>query len=107
MTTFDKREQAFEAEFAHDEEMKFKAVARRNYFLGVWAAQKLGLAGAEAEAYARGLVVSEVEKTSDEEMIGKIKADLAAKGIKLSDHRIQRAMDELMGRAMNEIKARG
>jgi len=107
MTTFDKREQAFEAQFAHDEEMKFKAMARRNYLLGVWAAEKLGLAGAEAEAYARGLVVSEVENTSDEEMIGKIKTDLAAKGIKLSDHRIQRAMDELMGRAISEVKARG
>ena len=107
MTTFDKRAQGFEAEFVHNEEMKFKAMARRNYLLGVWAAAKLGLAGAEAEAYARGLVVSEVEKTSDEEMIGKIKADLAAKGIKLSDHRIQRAMDELMGRAITEVKARG
>ena len=81
-------------------------MARRNYLLGVWVAEKLGLAGAEAEAYARELVVSEVEKTSDDEMIRKIKADLSAKGIALSDHRARRAMDELMGKAISEIKAR-
>jgi hypothetical protein len=107
MTTFDKREQAFESQFAHDEELKFKAMARRNYLLGVWVAEKLGLAGAEAEAYARELVVSEVEKTSDDEMIHKIRADLDAKGTKLSDRRIRRAMDELMGRAVSETRARG
>lgn len=106
-TTFDKREQAFEAQFAHDEELKFKAMARRNYLLGVWVAEKLGLAGVEAETYARELVVSEVEKTSNDEMIRKIRADLEAKGIKLSDRRIRRAMDELMGRAVSETKARG
>lgn len=106
MTTFDKREQAFEAQFAHDEEMKFKAMARRNYLLGVWVAEKLGLAGAEAESYARELVVLEVESTSDDEMVRKIKADLSAKGIALSDRRIRRAMDELMGKAISDTKAR-
>ena len=106
MTTFDKREQAFEAQFAHDEEMKFKARARRNYLLGIWIAEKLGLTSAEAEAYARAMVVYEVDSASDDEVIRKIKPDFESKGVKFSERQIRRAMNELMARATKETKMR-
>jgi hypothetical protein len=107
MSNFDKREEGFEKQFAHDEELKFKATARRDKLLGLWAAEKLGLAGAAAEAYAKEVVIAAVEATGDHDMFGKIRKDLDAKGINLSDHQIRRTMDELMARAVAEIKASG
>ena len=107
MTTFDKREEGFEKQFAHDEELKFKATARRDKLLGLWAAEKLGLAGAAAEAYAKEVVMADIEATGDHDMFGKIRKDLDAKGVSLSDHQIRRTMDELMARAIAEIKASG
>jgi hypothetical protein len=101
-TTFDKREEAFENLFAHDEELRFKATARRDRLLGHWAAGKLGIAGAEAEAYARSVVVAEIE-THDP--FGKVRADFDAKGVHESDEQIRRMMTELMARAVAEIKA--
>src|SRR6202158_2090949 len=107
MTTFDKREEAFEQQFAHDEELKFKASARRNKLLGLWAAEKLGLAGADAQAYAKEVVVADIEATGNHDMFGKIRKDFDAKGVSLSDHQIRRTMDELMARAITEVKASG
>jgi hypothetical protein len=107
MTNFDKREEGFEKQFAHDEELKFKATARRDKLLGLWAAEKLGLTGAAAEAYAKEVVVADIEATGDHDMFGKIRKDLDAKGVTLSDHQIRRTMDELMARAITEIKASG
>jgi hypothetical protein len=107
MTNFDKREEGFEKQFAHDEELKFKATARRDKLLGLWAAEKLGLTGAAAEAYAKEVVVADIEATGDHDMFGKIRKDLDAKGVSLSDHQIRRTMDELMARAISEIKASG
>jgi hypothetical protein len=107
MTTFDKREEGFEKQFAHDEELKFKATARRNKLIGLWAAEKLGLAGAEAEAYAKALVVAELESAGNHDAFGKIRQDFDAKGVSLSDHQIRRTMDELTARAVSEIKASG
>ena len=107
MTTFDKREEGFEKQFAHDEELKFKATARRDKLLGLWAAEKLGLTGPAAEAYANQVVVADIESTGDHDMFGKIRKDLDAKGVGLSDHQIRRTMDELMARAISEIKASG
>ena len=107
MTTFDKREEGFEKQFAHDEELKFKATARRNKLLGLWAAEKLGLAGPEAEAYANALVVADLESTGNHDMFGRIRTDFDAKGVALSDHQIRRTIDELTARAINDIKARG
>ena len=107
MTTFDKREEGFEKQFAHDEELKFKATARRNKLIGLWAAEKLGLAGAEAEAYAKALVVADLESTGDHDVFGKIRQDFDAKGVSLSDHQIRRTMDELTARAVSEVKASG
>ena len=107
MTTFDKREEGFEQQFAHDEELKFKATARRDKLLGLWAAEKLGLTGPAAEAYAKEVVVADIESTGDHDMFGKIRKDLDAKGVDVSDHQIRRTMDELMARAISEIRASG
>ena len=105
MTTFDKREEGFEKQFAHDEELKFKATARRNKMLGLWAAGQLGLSGAEAENYARSIVLAEFEQGGDNSVIAKIRKDLEAKGIAQSEHQITRTMTELMARAITDIKA--
>jgi hypothetical protein len=104
MTTFDKREEAFEQQFAHDEELKFKATARRNKLLGLWAAEKLGLSGAEADSYALSVVMSDLE-ASEHDVAGKIRKDFDAKGVSQSDHQIARTMTELMAKAVADIKA--
>ncbi len=104
MTTFDKREEGFEQEFAHDEELRFKATARRNKLLGLWAAEKLGLSGAEAENYAKSLVISDIEVGTND-VLGKIHKDFAAKGVAQSDQQISRLMTELMEKAVADIKA--
>ena len=107
MTTFDKREEGFEKRFAVDEELKFKANARRNKLLGLWAAEKLALAGAEADAYAKEVVMADFEEAGDDDVFRKIRKDFDAKGVKESDHQIRRTMDELMAKAIAEIKAAG
>ena len=104
-TTFDKREEGFEKQFAHDEELKFKAIARRNKMLGLWAAERLGLSGAEAENYARSIVLEEFEPGGDSAVIAKIRKDLEAKGIVQSEHQISRTITELTARAVADIKA--
>jgi hypothetical protein len=105
MTTFDKREEGFEKQFAHDAELRFKATARRNKLLGLWAAAKLGLAGAEADAYAKEVVVADLEEAGDDDVFRKLRSDFDAKGVKESDHQIRRTMDELMAQAIAAIKA--
>jgi hypothetical protein len=107
MTTFDKREEGFEKQFARDEELKFKASARRNKLLGLWAAEKLGLAGAQAEAYAKEVIMADFEEAGDHDVFRKIRRDFDAKGVTQSDHQIRRTMDELMARAVAEVKASG
>ena len=104
MTTFDKREEGFEKQFAHDEELKFKANARRNKLLGLWAAEKLGRSGAEAEAYAKEVVAADFEEAGDHDVFRKIRRDFDAKGVKESDHQIQRTMIDLMAKAIAEIR---
>jgi len=102
MTTFDKREEGFEKQFAHDEELKFKATARRDRMLGMWAAEKLGLAGSDADTYAKSVVVAEIE-THD--VLGKLRKDFDAKGVTQTDEQIRRVMTELMARAVADVKA--
>jgi hypothetical protein len=104
-TTFDKREEGFEKQFAHDEELKFKAIARRNKMLGLWAAERLGLSGVEAENYASSIVLEEFEQGGDSAVIAKIRKDLQAKGIVQSEHQISRTMTELTAKAVADIKA--
>ena len=104
-TTFDKREEGFEKQFAHDEELNFKAIARRNKMLGLWVAEKVGLSGAEAENYARSIVLAEFEQGGDSAVIAKIRKDLEAKGVSQSEHQISRTMTELLAKAVVDIKA--
>lgn len=105
MTTFDKREETFEKKFAHDEELRFKATARRNKNLGLWVAEKLGLSGAEAEAYAKTVVLADLEEPGDDDVFRKVRGDLDAKGLgSISDQEIRRTMDELLNAAIEEIK---
>ena len=105
MTTFDKRQEGFERKFAHDEELRFKASARRNKLLGLWAAEKLGLSGAEADAYAKSVVMADFEEAGDNDVFRKLRTDFDAKAVALSDHQIRRTMDELMEQAIAQIKA--
>ena len=105
MTTFDKREEGFEKQFAHDEELRFKATARRNKLLGQWAAEKLGLSGAEADSYAKSVVMADFEEAGDHDVMRKIRTDFDAKGVAQSDHQIGRVMTELMEKAVADIKA--
>jgi len=103
MTTFDKREEGFEQKFAHDEAMRFKANARRNRLFGLWAAEKLGLAGADAEAYAKELVLEEFAE-GDHDVFQKVRRDFDAKGVVQSNHQIRRTMDELMAKAIKHVE---
>ncbi len=105
MTTFDKREEGFEKKFALDEEKQFKAMARRNKLLGLWAAEKLGISGAEADEYAKSVVRVDFIEAGDDDVFRKIRDDFAAKNVAQSDHQIRRTMDELMGTAVDQIKA--
>ena len=107
MTTFDKREEGFEKKFAHDEELRFKANARRNKLLGLWAADKLGVSGDAANAYAKDVVMADFEEAGEEDVFKKVRKDFDAKGIAQSDQDIRRAMVDLMERAIAEIKASG
>jgi hypothetical protein len=104
MTTFDKREDAFEKQFAHDEDLRFRANARRNRLLGLWAAEKLGLHGAEADAYAKALIASDLDAAGDHDVLHKIRQDFDAKGVVQSDHQIRRTMDELLAKVIEQIK---
>lgn len=105
MSSFDKREEGFEKKFAHDEELRFKANARRAKLLGAWAGEKLGKTGENLEAYAKSVVVADFQEAGDEDIFRKIRADFDAAGVNQSDHQIRRTMDELMSRAVQEIQA--
>ena len=105
MTTFDQRKEGFEKKFAHDEELRFKATARRNKLLGLWAAEKMGLSGAAAESYAKEVVAADFEEAGDEDVLRKIMKDLTDKGVSQSEHQVRRTMDDLMGTAIDQIKA--
>ena len=101
---FEKRQKGFEAKWAHDEELRFKVFARRNKLLGLWAAGELGLAGDAAEAYAKAVVAADFERAGDEDVLEKVRADFAAKGVAISDHMLRVKMDELIDVAKNQIE---
>jgi hypothetical protein len=104
MTTFDKRKEGFESKFAHDEELRFKATARRNKLLGLWAAEKMGLQGPEADAYAKTVINADFAEPGDDDVFRKVRADFNAKKVAQSDHQIRRTMDELMATAVEQIQ---
>ena len=105
MTTFDEREEGFEKKFALDEEQKFKAEARRNRLLGLWAAEKLGISGDAAAAYAREVVAAEFEEAGGRNVLGKVMADFAAKSVAVTEQAIRAKMNELAAVAAAEVKA--
>ena len=101
MTSFDDRERAFEKKFAHDAEMQFKAAARRNKLLGLWLADKLG--EADAEAYAKSVVVADLAESGDEDVVRKVMGDIAAKGAAVSEADLREKMAELMAEAKAQV----
>ncbi len=104
MTSMNDRKDAFEAKFAHDEELRFKAMARRNRLLGEWAAEKLGKTGADVAAYAQEVVRADFEEAGDEDVFRKIRGDFDAGGVKESDQQIRATMDQLLQTAIEQIQ---
>jgi hypothetical protein len=104
-TTFDKREEGFEKQFAHDEELKFKATSRRNKLLGLWAAEKLGRKGPDAETYAKEVVMADFEEAGDHDVFRKVRKDFDATGVAATDEEIRTVMVQLMAKAVEQIKA--
>ena len=105
MTTFDKREEGFEKKFAHDEELRFKAMARRNKMLGLWAAGILGKTGPEADAYAKEVVIADFEEAGDDDVLRKVAKDLQGKGV--TEQQIRTQMTELLEQAIEQVKKSG
>jgi hypothetical protein len=105
MTNFEEREKGFERKFAHDEELKFRATARRNRLLGLWAAEQMGVTGDAAQAYAREVIKADLAEPGEEDLFRKIRADFDAKGVSQSDHQIRRMMADLMGEAVGQIES--
>ncbi len=101
MADMNERKDAYESKFAHDEELKFKATARRNKLVGLWAAEKNGKSGADADAYAKEVVMADFEEAGDEDVYRKLRGDLPAS---VSDHQIRHAMIELMSEAIDQIQ---
>ncbi|MFA5122906.1 DUF1476 domain-containing protein [Zavarzinia sp.] len=104
MADFGEREKGFEAKFAHDEEKRFRAVARRNKLLGLWAAGKLGLSGEAADAYAKEVVVADFVEAGDEDVIRKVLGDFKAKGLDLTDRHIRMEIESLNGQILAELE---
>ncbi|MGX9574780.1 MAG: DUF1476 domain-containing protein [Mesorhizobium sp.] len=104
MSSMRDRQEGFEKKFAMDEDTKFRAMARRNKLLGLWAAEKLGKTGEDADAYAKEVVRADFEEAGDDDVLRKIRADFDAAGVAQSDVQIRGAMDELLVTAVEQIK---
>ena len=104
MTTFDDRKDKFENKFAHDAELRFKAEARRNKLLGLWAAGLMGKTGDDAEAYAKEVIKADFEEAGDEDVFRKLRKDFDAAGVDQSDHQIRRHMEEMMTEAVRQLQ---
>ncbi|MBO6719550.1 MAG: DUF1476 domain-containing protein [Rhizobiaceae bacterium] len=105
MASMEDREKGFEAKFAHDEQLKFKAYARRNKLLGLWAAAELGKSGPEADAYAKEVVASDFEEAGDEDVFRKVRGDLDAAGVAVSDQDIRTQMEQLLVEAVDQVRS--
>jgi hypothetical protein len=104
MTTFNDREQGFEAHFALDQEQEFKAQARRDRALALWAGQKMGLSGEQLENYTLAVMRADLREPGDEDVFQKVLADLAEKNVEVLPHELRTKMDELLATARKEIK---
>jgi hypothetical protein len=108
MTQFDDRQRAFESKFAHDEEMKFRLVARRNRLLGEWAAAKMGLSEEETSSYAKDVIRADFEEAGDEDVIRKVLGDLTAAGVETNESEIRETLDHKTAEAKRQlIEAQG
>ena len=105
MTQFSDREKAEESRHARKEELEFKAVARRNKLVGAWAAELLGLEGDQAAAYATAVVAADFKEAGDGDVIAKLQADFAAKGVDVTEHVIRRTLDEKLEEARAQLAA--
>lgn len=106
MSAFDEREQAFEKKFQHDQDLQFKVEVRRNKLLGLWVAEELlGMAGDARDAYAKEVISSDFEEPGDEDVVRKVLADVGAKGVDFSEHRLRNKMDELLADAKRQVMA--
>ena len=105
MASLKDRQDGFERKFAHDEEMRFKAMSRRNKLLGLWAAEELGKAGEEADEYARSVVAADFEEAGDEDVFRKVRADFDAGNVAQTDQQIRQKMVELLGTAVDQLSA--
>ena len=103
MTTFDDRERAFESKFAHDEELRFRVIARRNRLLGQWAARLMGLSDAEADAYAKDVIRADFEEAGDEDVIRKVLGDLTSAGVDTDEAKIREAIGHKEVEARRQI----
>jgi hypothetical protein len=104
MNSIRDRQEGFEKKFAMDEELKFKAMARRNKLLGLWAAEKLGKTGVDADAYAKEVVRADFEEAGDNDVLRKVRTDFDAAGVAQSDQQIRVVMDELLATAVDQIR---
>ena len=105
MTTFNDREKSFEKKFAMDEELKFKAEARRNRLLGQWAASKLGLSGAAVDDYVKAVRKADLAQKGDDDVFQKIKQDLKDKGVSVADSELRQAMNDFLASAVQQLQA--
>ena len=105
MPSFEDRERGFESKFARDEELRFKATARRNKLIGVWAAEKIGKSGEEAELYAREVIRADLQEAGDEDVVRKIRADFDRSGVAVGDEQIRQKLQELLAEAVAQIEA--
>ena len=105
MAGFDDRKKGQESKFAHDQEMEFKIMVRRNKLLGAWAAELMGKTGEAADVYAKEVIISDMEEKGDEDVFRKVRGDLDAAKVEMSDHRIRRQMEELLSVAREQIAA--
>lgn len=105
MTTFDDREKSFEKKFAHDQELKFKAEARRNKLLGEWAAAKLGLTGPAVDDYVRAVRKADLAEKGDEDLFRKLRKDFDDKGVKVTDAEVRKQIGDLLAAAVQQIES--
>jgi hypothetical protein len=103
MTQFDDRERAFESKFAHDEQMNFRIVARRNRLVGEWAARKMGLSEEETASYAKDVVRADFEEAGDDDVIRKLVGDLTSAGVEIDESQIREALEHKLVEAKRQI----
>jgi len=105
MTTFDDREKGFEAKYKHDQELQFKVMARRNKLLGLWAAEKMGITGADAETYSKDVVASDFDRPGDDDVLEKVHGDFTEKGLDLLAPDVRKEMERLVDVARQQIES--